>query len=63
MECVFCGPIEGSPQDLNEAIEMMVEHIRVLHPEHYGDGPERWPDGGLVVEDESLDPSDFVEEV
>jgi hypothetical protein len=29
----------------------LLDHIRVMHPDHYGDGPQRWPDGGVVVID------------
>lgn len=31
----------------------LLDHLRVVHPEQYGDGPERWPDGGLVIHDGS----------
>lgn len=40
-------------------IEQTVEHLRVMHPEQYGDGPERWPDGSLVVYDQTLEPEEF----
>lgn len=31
----------------------LTNHIRVIHPDAYGDGPQYWPDGGLVIiEDE-----------
>lgn len=29
----------------------MLDHLRVHHPDAYGDGPARWPDGGLVMVD------------
>ena len=29
----------------------LIDHIRVMHPDDYGDGPERWPDGQIVVID------------
>lgn len=35
------------------------DHLRVMHPEEYGDGPQRWPDGGVVLDDQTLDPKDF----
>lgn len=38
----------------------LLDHIRVLHPEQYGDGPQRWPDGGLVIVDDSLTPDEFT---
>lgn len=37
----------------------IVEHIRVLHPEYWSD-PERWPDGRLVIVDETLEAEDFT---
>lgn len=37
----------------------ILDHLRVLHPEEYGDGPERWPDGQPVVIDETLTPDAF----
>jgi hypothetical protein len=33
--------------------EELVDHIRVMHPAEYGDGPMLWPDGKRVVVDES----------
>jgi hypothetical protein len=33
--------------------EELVDHIRVMHPDLYGDGPMLWPDGKRVVIDES----------
>ncbi len=50
--CHLCH--DGVPRSLQDAID----HIRVLHPDAYSP-PERWPDGGLVVTDETLDPEDF----
>ena len=37
----------------------LLEHVRVIHPDQYGDGPERWSDGNIVVHDETLTPEDF----
>lgn len=36
-----------------------LDHVRVMHPDQYGDGPERWPDGHVVVHDDTLTPEDF----
>ena len=36
----------------------LVDHIRVMHPDDYGDGPMLWPDGRRVVYDEDPDPAD-----
>jgi len=35
------------------------DHLRLVHPDEYGDGPERWADGGVVIHDLTLDPGDF----
>jgi hypothetical protein len=37
----------------------LLEHLRLLHPDDYEDGPERWPDGDIVVHDQTLEPKDF----
>jgi hypothetical protein len=37
----------------------MLNHLRLLHPEQWGDGPGRWPDGAPVVVDTTLQPEDF----
>ena len=51
--CELCEePVPGG-------LVKLIDHLRVLHPEEYGDGPERWPDGGIVVLDESLTPDEF----
>lgn len=30
-----------------------LDHLRVIHPDLYGDGPLYWPDGGVVVIDQT----------
>jgi hypothetical protein len=52
--CHVCPPDAEKVAD-----EEMVNHLRLLHPELYGDGPERWPDGSVVVYDQTLEPGDF----
>ncbi len=37
----------------------LLEHLRNVHPSEYGNGPELWPDGGIVVLDATLEPEDF----
>jgi hypothetical protein len=32
---------------------------QLMHPDRYGDGPQRWPDGSLVVLDATLEPGEF----
>ena len=59
MNCEVCGYQDKSPTTMVEDVELMVEHLRVFHPEEYGDGPERWPDGAVVLHDETLTPEEF----
>lgn len=60
MTCNLCGHHEVPESGLmGDDIQLMDDHLRVMHPEQYGDGPERWPDGGIVLLDEDLDPEDF----
>lgn len=37
----------------------LLDHLRLLHPDAWGDGPDRWPDGEAVVVDLTLRPEDF----
>lgn len=50
--CHLCEPPEA-------ALPNLLEHLRLFHPDVYGDGLAAWPDGGLVVVDATLDPADF----
>jgi hypothetical protein len=47
--CNLCG----------EQHDNILEHLRLIHPDVYGDGPARWPDGEIVVVDETLTPEEF----
>jgi hypothetical protein len=39
--CHLCNePVAG---------EEILDHLRVVHPDVYGDGPPRWPDGRLAI--------------
>lgn len=29
--------------------EDILNHLRLVHPDVYGDGPPRWPDGSLAI--------------
>lgn len=40
-------------------ISEILEHLRLFHPDEYGDGPETWPDGTIVIHDTTLEPDDF----
>lgn len=51
--CNVCG--EDVP-----SVELL-DHLRVMHPDHYGNGPERWPDGGIVIHDDDPQPDDAKE--
>lgn len=52
--CAFgCDELEA------DSLEEVNDHLRVVHPCVYGDGPERWPDGQIVVYDQTLEPSEF----
>lgn len=31
----------------------ILDHLRLMHPDHYGDGPLMWPDGEPVIADET----------
>lgn len=50
--CLVCQP----PQVIGVRI---LDHLRLFHPDQYGDGPACWPDGELVITDTTLEPGDF----
>jgi hypothetical protein len=52
--CYVCPPGEQDVPDVE-----MLDHLRVMHPDAWGDGPERWPDGRIVVYDTMFTPGDF----
>lgn len=37
----------------------LLGHLRVLHPNIYGNGPERWPDGAPVLEEGHISMATF----
>lgn len=53
--CHVCQP----PEVVGPGI---LDHLRLFHPEEYGDGPECWPDGGFVITPEpgSFGPEDIT---
>lgn len=60
--CALCGDDLGRAPTLAEDAEALVDHIRVMHPDTYSENPpERWPDGSLVIQDETLTPEEFSE--
>jgi hypothetical protein len=40
--------------------ETMLAHLKNEHPAEWGGGPELWPDGEVVIHDETLKPEDFT---
>jgi hypothetical protein len=38
----------------------LVEHLRLFHPDDFGGGPATWPDGAVVIHDDTLEPKDFL---
>lgn len=44
---------------LSDAV--LLVHFRDVHPVLYGDGPQVWSDGMVVVYDMTLEPDDFKE--
>lgn len=56
MKCNLCG---DEWPDAEGGLESFIDHMRVLHPAEY-EKPERWPDGSLVVHDDTLEPEDFT---
>lgn len=61
-ECNRCGHKEPKTDSLLDDVDVMLDHIRVMHPDDYEE-PERWPDGRLVitVEEDSLTPENITE--
>lgn len=53
--CHACPPEDQFVPDYD-----MLDHLRVHHPDLYGDGPERWPDGQVVIHDMTLAVGDFT---
>lgn len=61
MTCNICGHHEVPESgEMAEDVVLMSDHLRVMHPDLYGDGPEVWPDGEIVLHDETLTPDDFA---
>ena len=54
----MCGEHDISPTTLGEDLQLIIDHIRVLHPDVYAE-MEFWPDGQVVIHDETLTPEDF----
>lgn len=38
----------------------ILNHIRLIHPDEYGDGPDLWPDGRVVIEDADVTPEEII---
>lgn len=51
-----CNLCPETPDDAD-----MLDHLRLMHPDEYGDGPKRWPDGSLVIIDRTAEtPADAL---
>ncbi|MFJ1539317.1 hypothetical protein ACIODS_12310 [Micromonospora chalcea] len=48
------------PDDNHVHADSILDHLRLMHPDEYGDGPARWPDGGNVVVDTTIEPDDIT---
>lgn len=57
MKCDICGHEETGFPNLPTELEAMADHLADAHGL---DDWERWPDGSVVVEDTTLEPSDFT---
>lgn len=55
MKCLLCG---DEWPDAEGGVESFLDHLRVLHPDEHEE-PERWPDGRIVVYDDTLEPHEF----
>lgn len=58
MKCELCGEHDLTPTTITEDINLMIEHMRLFHP-HIYDQMEFWPDGGVVLHHEEVEPEDF----
>lgn len=56
MKCNLC---QDEWPDAEGGLESFFDHLRVMHPDEHEE-PERWPDGQLVVLDDTLAPEDFA---
>ena len=53
MTCLLCNPPAHIGTDI-------LNHLRLLQPTEYGDGPEHWPDGQPAIYDDTADtPADL----
>lgn len=52
--CHLCPPDDNQIPDTD-----VLDHLRVVHPDAYGDGPDLWPDGSPVIVDTTLTPAEF----
>jgi hypothetical protein len=56
--CNVCDEPIPEP-DATAGLQNALEHLRLFHPDLYGDGPERWPDGDVVLHQEDVSVEDF----
>jgi hypothetical protein len=59
--CTYDGP-DGHCHLCHESMPDadLLEHLRIMHPAAYGNGPETWPDVGPVIVDGAPETEDFA---
>lgn len=57
MKCEQCDDWEKP--DAEGALDEILDHLRLMHPDKYDGGPDRLPDGSMMIWDETLEPEDF----
>lgn len=40
-------------------VDDILNHLRLIHPTQYGDGPEQWPDGHYIIIDQDPQPEEY----
>jgi hypothetical protein len=66
-DCERCTRVERTAhchlchEDFPEGTTLieLTDHLRVIHPDQFGDGLATWPDGEMVIYDDTLTPEDF----
>jgi len=53
----FCQLGSDEPIEADD-LDAVAEHLRLMHPDQDHE-PQRWPDGDIVVVDQTLEPDDF----
>lgn len=48
-------------EECKEWTDDILRHLSINHPDVWAEGFERWPDGEIVVIDDTITPEDFNE--